>query len=294
MNRLTSWDFTIGCENIKSRDTLQAFLDDHCKHWAYQMEKGEETGYLHYQGRMSLGLARKQSDLIRLGQSMDLGSWHISPTVTENRLPSDAFYVTKEDTRVDGPWKSTDPKAIVIPRQIREVVELYPWQKQVMDDADIWDTRSINYVFNHEGCIGKSCLCQYLRCYLKGRNIPPVNDYKDIMRMVMDMPVSKLYLVDMPRSIDQKKLAGFFAGIEEVKGGHAWDDRYEFKEKEFDCPNVWVFGNTIPDMKYLSADRWKLWTIKDNKLEPLVLPIHGAAPQAPPNKKQKIAIEEDE
>ena len=77
----------------------------------------------------------------------------------------------------------------------------------------------------------------------------------------MDMPTSSLYLIDMPRSMSKSGLLGLYSAIEEVKNGYAFDDRYKFTEKIFDCPNIWIFTNTLPDRNLLSYDRWKLWEI---------------------------------
>jgi len=264
--QLSGWDFTLGCE-YATREEVVAFLKEHCKHWAFQKEKGEQTGFEHWQVRISLGVKRRKDEFIALGKSAGITKWRVSPTSTDNRLPAKAFYILKPETRIDGPWTSDD-EVIYIPKQIRDI-ELRAWQAQIVRDATQWDQRHINVVLETVGNKGKSILVTYCGVNKIGRAIPPVNDYKDIMRMVMDMPTSSLYLVDMPRAIEQKKLREFFAGLEELKSGHAWDDRYSFKEKWFDCPNIWVFTNVMPNLAYLSADRWVIWHIIDDKLDHL-------------------------
>lgn len=141
--------------------------------------------------------------------------------------------------------------------------QLRPFQQQIIDDAGNWDTRTINCVYCPTGNKGKSLLVGYCRAYNIGRALPPVNDYKDMMRMVCDMPTSRMYLIDMPRSINKDRLYQFYAGVESIKDGYAYDDRYSFKEKCFDCPNIWIFSNRLPDQKLLSYDRWKIWIIDD-------------------------------
>ena len=98
-------------------------------------------------------------------------------------------------------------------------------------DAKVWNTRTINVVLDFKGNIGKSTLVNYIRAHRLGRRIPPVNDFKDLMRMVMDMPTSSLYLIDMPRSMSKSGLLGLYSAIEEVKNGYAFDDRYKFTER---------------------------------------------------------------
>lgn len=84
--------------------------------------------------------------------------------------------------------------------------------------------------------------------------------------MVCDMPTAKVYLIDIPRAFNQDKLRAMWAAIESVKDGYAYDDRYSFKEKCFDCPVIWVFMNQQPDVLTLSSDRWRFYSVKGDIL----------------------------
>jgi len=271
------YDFTLSAgEAGDARNAIQyeltTFLKDHCKAYAYQLEKGE-TGYVHFQGRVSLGTKRRLVELIALVHETfpKLLGCHWSPTFTDNKLPAKAFYCMKPETRLEGPWTSEDLETLYVPRQLREVINFYPWQTKVIASAEEWDARSINVVLETIGCRGKSILATHMGVHRLACSLPPLNDYKDLMRMVMDMPTSRCYLVDMPRAINQNKLNLFYAALEEVKSGHAWDDRYTFKQKYFDAPNIWVFCNTMPDVSTLSKDRWKFWRINvENDLEAFI------------------------
>jgi hypothetical protein len=103
-----------------------------------------------------------------------------------------------------------------------------------------------------------------MRAHKLGRALPPVNDYKDLLRMVCDLPTSKLYLFDMPRAMNKDKMYQFYSAVETIKDGYAYDDRYTFKEKVFDCPNIWIFCNVLPDLAMLSRDRWRIWDIDNS------------------------------
>lgn len=121
-------------------------------------------------------------------------------------------------------------------------------------------------IYCPDGNIGKSTLVGWIRAYKLGRALPPVNDYKDMLRIVCDLPVSKAYIIDMPRALKKDKLWGFYSAIETIKDGYAYDDRYHFKEKIFDCPNIWIFSNIKPDFKLLSKDRWKIYNVENGNL----------------------------
>lgn len=252
-NSICCWDFTC-TESAFTVEELKEKLNAIAKKWSFQLEQGEKTDYRHYQGRVSL------KDKTRNMKGV-LPPCRWSPT--SNNCKDDEEYVTKDFTRIGGPWRSTDR---YIPRQIREIEKLRPWQQYIVDHCNDWDTRSINYVYCPEGNTGKSTLCGYIRAHGLGRAIPPMNDMKDIMRMICDTDTERLYTIDLPRFMKKDKLNGFYSGIEMIKDGYAYDDRYNFKEKIFDCPNIWIFSNSLPQFEALSLDRWKVWLIRDHQL----------------------------
>lgn len=261
-NPIATYDFTIAA-HLAEKDEIVAVLEDLCKKWCFQKEEGEETGYLHWQGRMSL---KVKTRLTTLSKKFVKGA-HLSPTYHQNM--GNDFYVTKEETRVDGPWKDDDAEAEEMPYQLEGMKTLYPWQQSIKDLAVTRDPRTVHMIYDNEGNKGKSSFVLAMMWMKLGRKLPFVNDYKDMMRMVMDMPTSNCYFIDIPRAIQKDKLFQLFAAIEEIKGGYAYDDRYKFREKIFHAPQVFVFTNRFPDTSLLSADRWKFWEIKDLELVPL-------------------------
>lgn len=257
------------------------------KKWVFQLEKGD-TGYEHYQGSLSLIKKRRPAELKTLWDAQhEAGELPMSypnycePKVTNN--VGESFYSMKLDTRVDGPWKDTDVVQY-IPRDIRQVMELEsfpsPWQKNVIDMVDVFEVRKVDIIIDQLGGKGKSTLVRYLGCLGRAKKIPFANDYKDIMRMVMDMPTQKMYFIDMPRAIGKERLYQLYGAIEEIKSGYAFDDRYSFKDKYFDPPRVVVITNTAPDLNLLSADRWNLWSIDEARgLVPYIAPPRPDAPR---------------
>lgn len=237
---------------------IKTILIKYCKKWDFQLEECPTTKKEHYQGRFHLMVKKREGEVIKL-----LGGTLGHITTTNTKAIKDSEYVMKEDTRLEGPWSSTD-EIIYIPKQIREISVLRTWQEQIKSKVNVWDTRSINFVHCPLGNIGKSTLIGYLRAHRLARVLPFCNDYKDILRMVCDMPTSRCYLLDMPRAIKKDKLFQFFSAIETIKDGYAYDDRYHFKEKVFDCPNIWIFSNMMPDLSLLSKDRWLIWEVDEN------------------------------
>ncbi len=281
-NACCVYDFTANGD-LLDVEIIKKKLNLYCKKWGFQKEEGKQggevgldglhaNGYIHWQGRLSTKIKCRMKQLI---DYWDCKEFHFSITSKANR--DNLFYVIKKDTQIEGPWLDTD-EVIYIPRQIREVKKLYPWQEKVLKISKIWDTRTVNIIIDTKTNIGKTTLKTYIRCHRLGRIIPFCNNYKDILRMVCDMPTSTFYIIDMPKTIDKEKIGNLFSAIETIKDGYAYDDRYKFTEKIFDCPNIFVFTNEVPDETYLSKDRWKLWEIIDGvlgaTLEPYKTPIY--------------------
>ena len=105
----------------------------------------------------------------------------------------------KADSRVDGHWKNDDPAPAYIPRQIRMIQELRPWQQEIVDTIDTFDTRTMVVNYYKQGNIGKSTLPTYCGVHGLALSIPPLDSYNDIMNMVMDRPVASCYSIDMPQ-----------------------------------------------------------------------------------------------
>lgn len=261
-NPIYTFDFTIPEKNFPDWQVLKKQLLETCKEGTFQLEEGELTGYKHYQGRVSL---KKKARIGPKGTKTYLTGVHWSPTSSTNK--DNVEYVSKDHTRIAGPWDITE-EASYIPRQIREIETLRPWQASIISQLEIWNTRNINMIYCPNGNVGKSILAGYIRAHKLGRVLPPVNDYRDFLRMVCDLPTSRAYVVDMPRAMKKDKLGGFYSAIETCKDGYAYDDRYTFREKIFDCPNIWVFTNVLPEFELLSSDRWQVFEItSDFKLE---------------------------
>lgn len=259
MSTISVFDLTVPCDKVEF-DQLKTFLVEHCKAWAFQKEKGEETGYEHYQARVSVKTKKRLSTMITL-VNKDLEGSHVSATCTQNM--GNEFYVLKAETRVEGPWSDRDK---VIPRHLRDTPAWYPWQKHIVDNIDRYEERTIHVIVDLHGNQGKSLMSSWLAVRGLAGKIPIMNDMKDVMRMVMNMPKKGCYFIDIPRAIDQKAMHNFYAALEELKNGHAFDDRYHFQEDWFDPPQIWVFTNSVPQQNWLSKDRWRLHTIINKEL----------------------------
>lgn len=106
-----------------------------------------------------------------------------------------------------------------------------------------------------------------------GIKLANIESWKDIAREIMakikEGPQQEhppAVFVDLPRSLPRSRYTQLWGGIEEAKNGHAWDDRYSFRELWFNPPVVWVFTNKIPKRKHLSIDRWCFYQVESGNL----------------------------
>lgn len=250
-NAVFVWDFTLKEDGV-DLEHLKATLDTYCKSWVFQLEEGE-SGYRHYQGRVSL--------CKRARKGFNYPNIHWSPTCTKNM--NDSRYVEKLETRIDGPWRHDDE--YIPPEMIN--VTLKPWQQDVLDDI-VFAPRIVNVLVCPKGNIGKSFLCEYADINGLAIDIDPQESQLGYMRQIFGRPKGKLYLVDFPRrsNVNSCNHVGFWNAMEMLKNGKAYDDRYMYRRKRFPKPNVWVFTNEMPDTYILSEDRWVLWKVVNDKL----------------------------
>jgi len=265
------WDFRCNANDL-SEDVIIESLKRIAKHWVFQEESGHTSGYLHYQGRMSLIKKARKSELMALWSTLEL-AWplpnYLEPTSKEVFKTSDFSYVTKEDTRTRGPWTDKDAK-VYIPRQYRNLMSsLYPYQRVIFESAQTFDTRVINFIYCVRGNIGKSTVASLCELFGTGIDLPPVNDSEKLIQSACNICMAKNirnpspFFVDLPRAMDKNKLYGIYSAIEQIKKGKLFDCRYNYTEWWIDSPQIWVFSNREPDLSMLSLDRWKLWTVDD-------------------------------
>jgi len=277
--QLYCFDFTldvVASEKTKtpgvtvSVEQLKNWLRERAKKWVFQIEKGAESGILHYQGRLTL--ISKQR-LYTLAKECEWQWIHLSPTASVNK--NSFIYVMKADTKVQGPWTDKD---VPLPPRFQDIV-LKPFQKQIQIIMKIFDMRGINVVIAQPN-LGKTHATQYFTLTDNAIIVPPYPDFEKVLGFVHGMMedsapygtpnYQKLWtiFIDMPRAMPKLKLQGMYSALETIKSGMVYDWRNKAKKYIFHHnPIIVVFTNEKPDLSLLGDDRWKLWTISDNWLE---------------------------
>lgn len=268
-NAVAMWDFRLSAEGINYEVIIKQ-LKLIAKRYAFQLEEGTQTGYRHFQGRMSLIKKHRKSELMKMFVDIPVPNY-LEPTANATYYAGDMFYVMKDETRIEGPW---DERVIekYIPRQYRDMLsKLYPYQKHIYDNAQVFDTRIINMIYCPFGNIGKSTIASVCELFANGIDLPPVNDAEKLIQSCCDICEAKQIrnpspiFVDLPRAMNKERLNGIYTAIEQIKKGKLFDLRYKYKEYWIDSPQIWVFSNLAPDFEMLSLDRWRVWSVDEGK-----------------------------
>lgn len=286
MSQVRFWDFTLNNPTCSAKD-VRMFLRQLAVNWTFQEEK---VSTRHFQGRFKLRKPKKELEVVSLLKGGPLQGAHVSMTSTNGSRTFN--YTMKIESRTDGPWNEKDAEEIPLPRQLQGINQaLWPWQQKIWDSCAVFNERQINIIYDPHGNIGKSTICQYMDYKKRAMRIPPLTDFKECIQMVMGKGASQAYTIDMPRAMKKDRLGEFWTFIEQLKSGHVWDTRYNYREMWMDSPTIWVFTNTLPNFELLSRDRWVLWEVRDKDLVPYIV---TAAPSddfvMPPPKRIKLSL----
>lgn len=298
--QIVGWDLRLNQNRSNgdkwSKDDVGQCLIKLCKQFAFQLERGNENGLMHYQIHCALIKKSIKSTLLdNLCKALNCekcdAPQHIAPLSKEAYKQAKFSYVMKEDTRVEGPWTDKDfineklIEPVFIPPQYNIPMEDFmPFQKSIWDstlfteemktDYRKLDTRGTNLLVHPKGDSGKSTIAAI--CELKGNGLilPTVTDAKQLIEAACDMCIAKhqrypAFFIDLPRAmfetLTRKQLCEIFSAIESLKNGKLFDLRNKYKDWWIASPCIWVYCNELPDLRLLTRDRWRIWKINENK-----------------------------
>lgn len=279
--QIAGFDCTVPLAEFGDYRGVAEALRTIAKHWCFQHEKGEETGYEHWQIRVSLIKKTRFSAFSREVMPLLPGCW--SPTTTEVHAGNQFNYVMKEQTRVAGPWTDKDADMRPPPVLTKQLVnfmklEKYPWQNAMYDIVQLYNERHLMYCYDPHYNSGKSIFSEWLEYKGLAEEIPPFTQMEDIMQFVMSMHESKCYVFDMPAAMKKDRVSQLYSGLEMLKNGYLYDKRYQGKKRRISRPTVIVFANNLPQMDLMAPDRWQtLYITPDKALVPYDPRIHPLA-----------------
>lgn len=236
LNNYTEEEVSQVCQSIK----------DICKKGGFGKEVGE-GGTPHLQGAMWF---KKKMRYTAIHKCAGFERASFRPIRNDDALIK---YIQKEGNF----WSFGFPKPIKIIRDLR------PWQadleRKLLEEPD---DRTINWVWEEKGGVGKSSFCKYMvvkhkALYCAGGKV------SDIMNLVFnqDMDETSIVIFDIPRA-NMGNVS--YAALESIKNGLVCNTKYETGVKVFNAPHIVCFANFEPsDMSKLSADRWNIIDINE-------------------------------
>lgn len=254
--RFRNWGFNTQTVN----DEVPKFIESQChsKGWNYifQLERGEESGSLHYQ----VGIIHTEPIRFSTIQNVfkDIQPRYIKKYTKKGTL----HYCSKRETRVKGPW--TNIKKLKFLPTLDDPLEgnkLFDWQEELVEILKGKpDKRKVYWYYDSIGNTGKSSFIKWYcmkheDATLIGRTL------KDTVFVIgdrMDNSIdTKVIFYDIPRNAGNRMN---YELIEQLKIGHVFSGKYESRTLMFNCPHIVIFSNYPPDKDGLSLDRW---VIKD-------------------------------
>lgn len=243
---------------------MTKLLEPKCKWYVFQLEQGEETGYLHYQGMMSLVVKQRWSEV----REWLPAESHLEPVKSYRGALE---YVQKSQTRVAGPWSMAAPAkprpkkgAVAEPESKFEKVpypvpeKWYPWQKNLLDYVGGRpDERTVVWVYDPKGRGGKTTVVREMKNHYEGTVIG--GKYYDTI-YAASQRWSRLYLLLMGRDMDSTEVS--YQALEHLKDGIFFSAKFKSEgvSREYMC-HVVVLANCLPDKSKLTEDRWKIITL---------------------------------
>jgi len=180
------------------------------------------------------------------------------------------IYCQKENTRVEGPWSFPEKK--YCGQDLISKKKLYTWQRTILTMAKrkYVDPRAIYCIVDEVGGKGKSEIGKRM-AYLEDAIVIPLGLSSAQMKAaICSTHARKNYLIDLPRN--NKSYQDIYDTIEEIKRGFVISSFHgKLKNLFFERPYVFVFTNTMPDLKLMSFDMWKIYDIdpETRELRPL-------------------------
>lgn len=244
--------------------------------WILAKEVGEKKGVPHLQCYMEFKNAVAKSHLIRTygwtaALDMAKGSrqenvtycskdfTHVQVnTVEELKVKEKNHYMCNFD--VSSFEREFNMKKNSRPLQIIE--KLHAWQQTIVDEIDAGqpDDRTINWIYDTKGGVGKTALIRYL--ISKRGALVVSGKAADIKFAITTFVTTHPGVYDIPPVIwtipraQQNHIS--YSALEEIKDGVFFSGKYESGQVIFNSPHLYCFSNSPPEVEKMTTKRWNV------------------------------------
>lgn len=228
-------------------DHLRSWIEQHCEYASWQLERGEEGGYLHWCIAM---LLKKKNRLSWLKRHFS----NVAHIEESHNITAANAYAHKEETRVDGPYFHPPPINRVSDYFIDRGHEYKWWQTEIIELMKTPPNgRHIHWYWEPNGNVGKSVFMRHL---ILSHNAFPLQNAKtaDIAYAFKKMtPQQNSIIFNIPRTSEGHLN---FNAIESCLDGMIFSTKYESGFVIRDFSHMIFFANFPPNVECLSKDRW--------------------------------------
>lgn len=310
-NKYRNWVFTYFLDDLATDQQkyeegfLYSVLKQIASSFVFQLEKGETTSKLHFQGCFQVPYRIRHKTLLNKFRKAfetyqpELGyyDFNVSDKIegAMERLTIDRMqgtweesqaYCTKKETSVNPPIYSPDLEVY----NGEDITFLesensrYSWQddlfKEFFDQDETFikaaDSRTIFWITDEQGCTGKSKFVKY--CCFSNPNCAKVSfgSSTQLRSSLIALGRKKLYFIDIPRTLGKEDhLEDLITVLEDLKNGFLVSCMYgKYQSLMMDPPHVVVFSNQYAPFNHMSSDRWKAYKI-DNSTKKLIQEPYG-------------------
>jgi len=233
--------------------------DHHAKKWAFQVERGEQSGLLHLQGKVNWKTPFRPWETFE-----GYGEKQYWAPSTDSGKKTGYDYGLKDETAVDPVnlrWQhGITEKDYKVKIQVewdatRDEITLYGWQLELRDILiKTRPDRRIYWYWSKSGQMGKTSFQTWFE-----QNVCGVHHARGCMTDVMNgiinsTSVIRIVFWNLPREATADGVS--YQAMEAIKDGLVTNTKYEVKSVFLDLMHVVVFANIPPNEERLSADRW--------------------------------------
>lgn len=257
VNKAKRWFFTYNNFTEEEIVPIIETFNTKCEKWIFQEETGE-SGTRHLQGNIWAKEKLRPTEL-KLSKKIH---WELTKGTDVEAIA----YCSKKETATGRLWRS---KGLILPKPLKLIEVLRPWQSDVESSAtneDNEDDRTINWIYDEVGKNGKSQLAKRLVA-LYGALYITTGKKSDIMNLAFNYTEEKYLscvILDLPRNTRPQDVD--YSALENLIDGMICNTKYETGMRVINSPCIWVFANMPPEWDKMTEDRFKVFTIVEDRL----------------------------
>ena len=241
-NQCYHWCFTLNNYTTEDIDELYFLFNYICIKWIFG-EEVSESGTPHLQGMITLKTKKRLSNMKNYNMKIH---WEASRNIIAS------YKYCEKDGKVHANFTNN-----FFFDQFRGVI-WKPFQLKVLKTVtSLPNDRTVNWIWDDKGNIGKSFLCKYLvgkyNALLVGGKKSDI--FHQVAKRCEEEINIGIVLIDIPRCAMSNVSYG---AIESLKNGCIFSGKYEGGQYLFASPHVFVFANKPPDLSMMSRDRWNI------------------------------------